>query len=253
MLSLRTSVVLAISIIAACSTPSSPEAEVDITSGAETAAATPAVLLSIAVTPARPTFAAGTDAQLIATGTYGDATTIDLSAMVKWSSSGPTIATVGETGVMQGVAAGNATITARLGTISGTANATVTAAKLTTIEVTPTNPSLAVGTTLQLTATGVFSDHTTQDFTTQVKWASDAAGHVQVSKEGLVTAVAAGSATIKAFRGRSRERRGSRRPARCSRRSRSPRPRRAWRVAGPCHSQRSARSPTPPRRISRHR
>jgi hypothetical protein len=48
----------------------------------------------------------------------------------------------------------------------------VTAATLTSLIVTPANPSLAMGTTLQMTATAVFSDGTTQNVTSQVDWTS---------------------------------------------------------------------------------
>ena len=37
---------------------------------------------------------------------------------------------------------------------------------------TPANPSIAPGTTEQFTATGTYSDSTTENLTTQVTWAS---------------------------------------------------------------------------------
>src|SRR4051794_10915381 len=88
----------------------------------------PPVLRSIAITPTMPTVAAGTSLQLTATGMFSDATTMDLSAMVTWSSSAPAIASVNATGLLQGLKVGGTTITAALGAISGTTNATVTAA-----------------------------------------------------------------------------------------------------------------------------
>jgi len=160
----------------------------------------PPVLRSIAITPTMPTVAAGTSLQLTAMGTYSDATTADLSAMVTWSSSASAIASVNATGLLQGLTVGGTTIIAALGAINGTTNATVTAAILTAIEVTPSNPSLALGTTRQLTAMGVFSDMTKQDLTTQVTWMSDTT-HVTVSPSGLVTAVTLGGATITATKG----------------------------------------------------
>ncbi len=158
------------------------------------------VLRSIAITPTMPTVAAGTSVQLTATGMYSDATTADLTAMVTWSSSATAIATVSSTGLLAGLTVGGTTITATYSGVSGTTNATVTAALLTTIEVTPTNPSLALGTNRQLTATGVFSDMTRQDLTTQVTWTSDSS-HVTVSPAGLATAVMVGTATITATKG----------------------------------------------------
>ncbi len=64
--------------------------------------------------------------------------------------------------------------------------------------VTPTGSSIAKGTTVQLTATGVFSDGTTQDFTLSASWTSTPAGFATVDPDGLVTGTSVGSATITA-------------------------------------------------------
>src|SRR5207249_12326751 len=73
---------------------------------------------------------------------------------------------------------------------------TVTAAILSTITVTPTAPSVANGTTRQFTATGTYSDFTTQDLTTQVTWSSSSPAVATISNaggtQGLATSVAAG-------------------------------------------------------------
>lgn len=70
-------------------------------------------------------------------------------------------------------------------------------ASLESIHITPTNPTIVVGNTLQLTATGIFSDLTTKDFTTIVTWSSDNTSVVTVSNaygtKGLATSVAKGS------------------------------------------------------------
>ena len=128
----------------------------------------PAALVSIAITPPAPSLAAGTSRQLTATGMFSDRTTADLTAAVTWASATPAIATVDASGKLTGVAAGTSAITATVGAITATATATVTAAQLVAIDVTPPAPSLARGTTAQLTATGRFSDATTQDLTAQV-------------------------------------------------------------------------------------
>jgi hypothetical protein len=47
-----------------------------------------------------------------------------------------------------------------------------TVATLSSIAVTPANPSIGVGTTQQFTATGTFSDKTTRDLTNFVVWGS---------------------------------------------------------------------------------
>src|SRR6185437_12207745 len=111
------------------------------------------------------------------------------------------VATVDAAGKVTPVAAGSATFTATKDGKSGTATVTVTTATLQSIQVTGPEVALALGTTEQLTATGVFSDGTTQDLTAQVAWTSSAATVASVDSSatpGLVTALASGSTTITA-------------------------------------------------------
>ncbi len=173
-------------------------------SGATTVMVTPAILTSIVVTPVNASIAKGTTAQLTATGTFSDETTEDLTASASWISTSDSIATVGNTGspgLVTGTGVGSATITATQGGVSGTSTVSVTAAVLTSIAVTPANPSIADGTTVQLTATGTFSDSTTQDLTASASWISSSDTIATVANTvnpGLVTGTGIGSATITA-------------------------------------------------------
>src|SRR6266567_1108835 len=163
----------------------------------------PAVLVSLEVAPAQPTIALGTTAQFTATGVFSDHARKDLTSSVTWSSANgnATISnTAGSKGLATAVAAGSTTVTATLGGCAGSTTVTVTAATLQSIGVTPTNPSIALGTTQQFTATGTFNDGTNQDLTTQVAWSSST-GNATVSSSGLATAVSAGSAVITATLG----------------------------------------------------
>jgi hypothetical protein len=72
---------------------------------------------------------------------------------------------------------------------------------LTSIAVTPANATLAGGATQQYTATGTYSDSSTQNLTNQVTWASSNTAAATISAAGLATAVAAGSTTISATLG----------------------------------------------------
>src|SRR6266699_1214736 len=165
-------------------------------SGSTTLTVTAEILSSIAVTPTNPSIANGTTRQFTATGTYSDFTTQDLTTQVTWSSSSTAVSTISNAGGSQGlatsVAAGTTTITATLGGVSGSTTLTVTAAILSTITVTPTTPSIANGTTWQFTATGTYSDSTTQDLTTQVTWSSSNTAFATIDSAGLATSVAAG-------------------------------------------------------------
>lgn len=76
-----------------------------------------------------------------------------------------------------------------------------TIATLASIAVTPKNPTLTIGKAQQLSATGIYSDTTTQDLSTQVAWTSSDTTKVTVSSTGLVTGIGYGLATITATSG----------------------------------------------------
>ncbi|MGZ6005649.1 MAG: N,N-dimethylformamidase beta subunit family domain-containing protein, partial [Candidatus Saccharimonadales bacterium] len=69
---------------------------------------------------------------------------------------------------------------------------------LTSIAVAPTSPSIAIGATQQFTATGTYSDSSTQDLSNQVAWTSANTSVATISASGLATGVSAGSTTISA-------------------------------------------------------
>jgi Bacterial Ig-like domain (group 2)/Abnormal spindle-like microcephaly-assoc'd, ASPM-SPD-2-Hydin/Galactose oxidase, central domain/Kelch motif len=164
-----------------------------------------AVLQSITVTPT-VSIAAGTTQQFTATGHFSDGSTQNITTTSTWSSSNTAVATVsnasGSQGLATAVASGTASITAASGSISGSATLTVTPAVLVSITISPPSPTITAGSTQQFTATGKFSDNSTQNITTSVTWNSDTQSVATISNaagsQGLATAVAAGSATISA-------------------------------------------------------
>lgn len=85
---------------------------------------TSVVLVSITVTPANISVGYNTTVQYTATGHYSDNTTADITELVIWSSSEPSIATISNEPGSKGLATtdgitGSTTITATLGDISG--------------------------------------------------------------------------------------------------------------------------------------
>ena len=72
---------------------------------------------------------------------------------------------------------------------------------LQSIAVTPANPSIGKGLTQPFTATGTFSDTSTQDLTNQVTWASATMTVATITSGGLATAVGTGTSTISATLG----------------------------------------------------
>jgi len=172
--------------------------------GVTTLTVTDATLVSIAVTPADPSIADGTSQQFTATGVYTDASTQDLTEQVTWSSFNEAVATVSNADDSKGLAtaagAGTTTVSAISGGVTGDTTLTVTAT-LVSIEVTPTAPSIANGLTQQFTATGLYSDASTQDLTAEATWDSSDDAVATVSNTGLATAASVGSATVSATSG----------------------------------------------------
>ena len=187
---------------------------INATSGSVTGSTTltvnPAVLLSIAVTPANASAALGTTEQYMAVGTYSDGSTLDLTTTATWSSSATAVATIsnimGTVGLANPAAVGTTNITASLGSVSGSTGLTVTPAILTTIVVTPALPSIPLGTTQQFTATGTFADGSTQNLTGTVTWSSSGTDIATIGgatgTQGLATSVAVGTTTIAATSGK---------------------------------------------------
>src|SRR6202789_981736 len=146
-------------------------------SASTTLVVTAATLVSIKVIPASASIAAGTTQAFMATGTFSNNTSQHLNADVTWSSSNAAAATIDGSGLAPAVGPGNATIpatcnTSGCGSVTGSATLTVTAATLVSIAVTAPSPSIALGSTQQLTATGPYTDHSTQNLSSQVTWVS---------------------------------------------------------------------------------
>jgi uncharacterized protein YjdB len=154
--------------------------------------------VSIAVTPANPTVPVNTTLQLVATGTNSDASTCDITDLVTWSSSTIANATVSAGGLLKGVAAGSLTVTATLGSVTGSTSVSVTAPSITSISVTPDDMTLAIGVGEQYTASAVYSDGSIQDLVTGVTWTSSNSSVATVDGNGLATTVGAGTTTITA-------------------------------------------------------
>lgn len=151
---------------------------------------------TVTVAPATAGVAVGGTSQLSAT-TKDAAGNVLTGRSITWSSSNPAVATVSASGLVTGVAAGSATITATSEGQNGTSTITVTIVPVATVTVAPATALLRIGTTVQLTATT--KDGSGNVLTGRsITWSSSAAGVATVSANGLVTAVAAGSATITA-------------------------------------------------------
>lgn len=162
---------------------------------------TSATVASVNISPNPQTLAVGTSGQLTATATLTDGTQQNVTSSATWSSSIPANATVTSAGLVSAVGAGESMVRASFGGRSGEALVVSTSASLSTIVVTPANPTLAAGTNQQLTATGQFSDGSTQNLTSSVNWSSRDTTSVTVSPSGLANGVTPGSTTVTAALG----------------------------------------------------
>ncbi len=158
------------------------------------------VLLSITVAPAVDSVGVGQTVQFTATGLYADLSTKNLTDSVTWSTSKKATATVSAQGLATAVATGVVTITATDPStkIAGTAALTVTPVVLLAIAVSPPVASIGVGQTEQFTATGTYSDLSTQNLTDSVTWSSSSTSTATISSQGLATGAATGVVTVTA-------------------------------------------------------
>jgi uncharacterized protein YjdB len=171
---------------------------------------TPAALVSIAVTPGTQSINTGKTQQYTATGTYSDTSTRDITNSVGWQSDSTSVATINSVGLATGVATSNGTAHIRATDPATAINSpqvqlNVNAVVLTAIAVTPGAPSVNLGGAQQFTATGTFSDNSTQDITNSVTWSSDNTGVSRLcdvgtscTPKGEAQTFAAGTANVTA-------------------------------------------------------
>jgi subtilisin family serine protease len=157
-----------------------------------------ASLTAVAVGPGSISVRTGASQQLTATGTWSDGSSSNLAAQATWTSSNPVVASVSSTGVLTGHAPGTVAVVAASAGVVGMANATVVAPTLDAISISPAAISSAKGTTLQIHATGTWSDGSTSDLTSQATWNSSDATVASISSSGLLTAHVLGTASVTA-------------------------------------------------------
>jgi Bacterial Ig-like domain (group 2) len=157
-------------------------------------------LTSIQITPFSPTLSMGQVQQLSAIGSFSDGSTQDLTSSAGWGSANTGIASVSNSGLATAAGHGTTTVTASSGSITGSTPLTVEGT-LTSLQVTPTNDSITAGATQQYTATGTFSDGTTENLTSLVGWTSSNTAVATINASGTTTAFTAGSATVTASSG----------------------------------------------------
>lgn len=160
---------------------------------------TTATLVSLSVAPNNPSILVGGTEQFTATANYSDGSTQVVTAAATWTSSDTSRATVGNSGMATGTAAGSATITAAYKGQGTSTVLTVTGTKaLTSVSISPLNGSVVLDLTQQFTATATYSDGSTQVVTNSATWTSSDTSKVTVQNTGLATGLGTGVAIITA-------------------------------------------------------
>ncbi|RJQ38802.1 MAG: hypothetical protein C4555_04510 [Dehalococcoidia bacterium] len=155
----------------------------------------------IEVSPGSCSIAKGTNQQLTATVIFTDGTRTEITSESTWSASDTSLAEITSTGEILSKQTGTVTITASYKGKTATAAVTITSATLVSLQITPLTRTMPNGTQYQFIATGVFTDSTTQNMTTQVNWGSNDTGLVNITLNGglaTANASATGSTTISA-------------------------------------------------------
>ena len=165
------------------------------------------VLSRIDVNPAPAvSLVRGQTHSVTAIGTFTDGTTADITSKVLWSSSNEAVAAVsnleGSRGTVTAIAPGNTSITAS-DALTGLVGSTLVFVNgelpaLVGLTVTPNPETIALNSSTQFAATGVYSDGSTQTLTGQVTWTSSRLATASIDAMGLARALAVGDTTITA-------------------------------------------------------
>jgi hypothetical protein len=172
-----------------------------VTAGA-TLTVTNAQLQTIEVTPGDASIANGTRLQFTATGHFDDQSTQILTRLAHWTSSNEPSVTIGDVVGSKGLATSTAlgattsTIAASFDAIYGSTVLTVKDVTLGAITVAPATKTITVWAYQQFTATGTFSDATTQDMTGEVAWTSSDTGIATVNATGRARGVGASATPV---------------------------------------------------------
>jgi uncharacterized protein YjdB len=160
-------------------------------------------VVGLSAQPNNTSIQPGGTQQFTATGTFSNGSTGDVTGRSTWTSSDPAIATIDSAGLATGVAFGSVTIQANCQCYTAKNALTVSSqtVSLTSITVTPANPTISVGKTQQFTATANYSNNTSSNITGSATWSSSDTTIATVTSGGLATGVAPGNTTITASSG----------------------------------------------------
>jgi len=167
---------------------------------------TDAELMSINVSSKTSILSKGTQTYLTATGIYSNQSSVDITHQVLWKSDSDIATISNETeskGLLTAIAEGQVTYSAQYKSISASNVISISSAILEKIDVNPVVEGVFnLGTKKSFSATGYYSDSSTQDLTKQVLWVSSDSTIAQVSNDletaGVLTSLVAGEFDLSA-------------------------------------------------------
>ncbi len=117
---------------------------------------------------------------------------------VTWQTSQPSVGTIDSQGLVTALGQGVTQVSATYDGVTGTTPVTVGQPALLSITVSPKQSSLPIGESARLTATGSFSDGSTQDLTQSATWSSSVVNIANVNSQGVVVGMGPGVAQLSA-------------------------------------------------------
>ena len=138
---------------------------------------TAAKTIKLSISPIDASTPVGTQLAYQGYALYSDGSKRNITALAAWSSSESSIAAIGFTGALSGIAnalaIGTSTISINYDGLAASTSLTVTSAVVTNVQISPLNPSVPVGIEGQFTAIAYYSDKTTVDVTHSANWTVD--------------------------------------------------------------------------------
>lgn len=138
----------------------------------------------------------GEEYQFAAQGVFSDGHRYDLSRLVDWQSSEPSVLSVSQQGQALARQLGTARLSCWLDRLSAQATVAVTAPRLESLRVTPERPALPTLTTQAFEAEGLFSDGSSQNLSSRVEWSCSQPEVAAMDPTGVVATQGVGTTLI---------------------------------------------------------
>ncbi len=133
--------------------------------------------------------------KVVVTATYSNGAEFDVSNSATYQIADPNIASVNETGTIEGLQPGSTTLTVSCGGKTATAQVAVVAS-VSSIKLNSNGYSIPQGTSARVIVTATYSDGRIQDVTNEVTYQIDKSDIARVDSVGKITGVTIGSAML---------------------------------------------------------